>query len=114
MTEDNHRKYKRASMMNSAELMLPGDQRFIEVFVVNVSYGGVGMYIPRKVKEGTAVTLKILFSEGRSERVSEAVAGTVRWCSPMGSWFGLGIEFKYLNPREHSMLLKFLEQAPAV
>jgi hypothetical protein len=113
MTVDNPRKYKRASMMNSAELMLPGDQSATEVLVVNVSHGGLGMYIPKPLAEGTETILRILYSEGKSERVAESVSGTVRWCRPMGTWFGVGIEFKYLSPREHAMLLKFLEQTPA-
>ena len=113
MSEDNRRKYKRASMMNSAELILPGDQSATEVLVVNVSFGGIGIYIPKPLAERTGIILRILYSEGKSERVAESVPGTVRWCRPMGTWFGVGIEFKYLNPREHSMLLKFLEQAPA-
>ena len=113
MAEDNRRKYKRAIMMDSEVLMLPGEPCAMEVLVTNVSYGGIGMYIPKPAKEGSEVTLKIIFSEGSSERVAESVSGIVKWCRPMGSWYGVGIEFKYLNPKEHAMLLKFLEQAPA-
>lgn len=114
MVEESPRKYKRAIMMNSALLVPQADQNAIEVLIVNVSYGGIGMYIPKKLVVGTDVTIKILYSEGRPEKLTESVSGTVRWCRPMGSWFGLGVELKHLNPKEHVSLIKFIEQTPGV
>jgi hypothetical protein len=98
-------------MMNNAELMLPGDPNTIEVLVDNVSYCGIGVYIPKSIPEGTDVIIKIIYSQVKAEKVCEVMLGTVRWCHPMGTWFGVGVEFKYLNPKEHGLLCNVLEQS---
>jgi hypothetical protein len=108
---DDHRKYRRISMMNSAELMLPGDSDPIEALVDNVSYGGIGLYIPEQMTEGPDVIVRIVYNEGKPEKFAETIPGTVRWCRPFGTWYGVGIEFKYLSPKEHGRLLNYLDQA---
>ena len=108
---DDHRKYRRINMMNSAEVMLPGDQSGIEALVDNVSYGGIGLYIPSQIAEGTEAIIRIIYNQGKGEKISETLSGTVRWCRPFGTWYGVGIEFKYLNPKEHGRLLNYLDQA---
>jgi len=69
------------------------------------------LYIPRQIAEGTDVIIRIIYSEGRPEKFAETILGTVRWCRPFGTWYGVGIEFKYLNPKEHGRLLNYLDQA---
>ena len=106
----NKRKSKRTCMMNSAEIVVPKWDKPVDCFVVNVSYGGIGMYVPQQIPEGTDVAVRIIYNEGNGRRIIETLLGTSRWCRPMGSWFGLGIEFKYLNPKDHGRLLNFLAQ----
>jgi hypothetical protein len=110
MRQDNRRKYQRASMMGRLRLMQPDDQFITEAYVDNVGLGGMGLYSLKPVEANCEVVLKIFYMDGSGEKAPEIISGVVRWCRPIGTWFGVGVEFKPLDPEKHSMLLNFLEQ----
>ena len=79
----------------------------IEAYIINISCGGLGMYVKESF-EGrvqTAISLRV----GMGKRVTETVWGQVTWKKPVGSSYAIGISFEGLNPEDHRVLLSFLD-----
>ena len=79
--------------------------------VVNLSYGGIGVLVKNPLQGRVQIILyhNIGFSQG--QQVPEAVWGKVTWQKKVGSKYALGISFYGLNPKEHKLLLSFLDRA---
>ena len=97
-------------MMARLELEFEGDPAVLEAYANNVSYGGMGLYCRKPLPVGQEVWAKIDFINARTQQQWEAIAGTIRWCRPVGFWFAAGLEFKRLDRDEHAILVSFLEQ----
>ena len=106
----NKRKYARASMSASVELTLEGHYR-LEGYVVNVSFGGMGLYTQKIILVGTEIQIKISFVDGTGIELFEVLSGTVMWNRPVGQWYGMGIQFKCVDPVKHLMLIGYLAMA---
>jgi len=109
-TVTNKRKYDRASMLASLELILEGGY-CLEGYAVNASFGGIGLYSPKALLVGTKIQIKITFVDGTGIELFEVISGTVVWCKPAGQLYSMGIEFINLDPVEHGMFKRYLEMA---
>lgn len=105
------RKKKRISMI-AAALVRPSSTGIpIEAQIINVSYGGVGIYIKEPVQGRVQIVISL--KVGPDREVAQTVWGNVIWKEPVGSSYAIGISFEELNHRDHSLLLSFLEKASA-
>jgi c-di-GMP-binding flagellar brake protein YcgR len=111
MAPDQHvANHKRVSLIEAASVVSPSLSRSpIEAQIINVSYGGMGIYV-KKPLEGF-VEISIILRVGESKEVAETVAGQVMWKRRVGSMYAIGVSFKELNPKDHSRLISYLEQA---
>jgi len=107
MSEAYQRKKKRVSMVAAAVVRQSPSYSPIEAYIINISYGGLGMYVknPLDGRVQTAISLSV----GTGKRVTETVWGHVTWKKPVGSSYAIGISIEGLNPQDHRMLLSHLE-----
>ena len=101
------RKYRRASMIGLVEVRKNPTDPPLEAYAVNISYGGMAVY--SKDPLSGQVYVKLYFVDGTGKKVDETVAGQVVWQEYVGSWYAVGVQFKGLNPQNHSMTLGFLK-----
>jgi c-di-GMP-binding flagellar brake protein YcgR len=102
------RKYARVSMIASAEVKREGDDSLLYGLTVNISMGGVGIYVKEPLSG--RIQAKIYFSYSTGEDVGITVDGTVAWQKRVEGWYSVGIQFDGLNPHDHAVIYKFLEQ----
>ena len=107
MSEADQRKKKRVSMIAAAVIRPSPSGPPIEAYIINISYGGLGLYVkePLEGRVQTAISLRV----GTGKRVTETVWGHVTWKKPVGSSYAVGISFEGLNPQDHKTLLSYLE-----
>lgn len=107
MGKPNQRQKDRISMFAAAVVRNSPSSPPVEAYIVNISYGGLGMYVkkPLQGRVQTALNLSI----GKSKRVTETIWGQVTWVKPVGTSYAVGISFEGLNPKDHGVLLSFLE-----
>lgn len=98
-------------MHNQVGVQFPGDTTWMEAKAINISYGGIGLYLSKRLLVGQEVLIRIAFLSANDVVEFETVAGTVRWCRAQGFGFATRIKFQDLDPDEHSKLVAFLEEA---
>jgi len=107
MSKDDQRKKKRVNMIAAAVVRPSPSGPPIEAYIINISHGGLGMYVkePLDGRVQTTINLRV----GTNKRVTETVWGHVTWKKPVGLSYAIGISFEGLNPKDHGVLLSFLE-----
>jgi hypothetical protein len=80
-----------------------------EGYLINVSYGGIGLYIKSPISGQAQVALD--FIDRTDQRIVEKISGRVVWSKPAGLMYAHGISFDGLNPKHHKLLLSFLDRA---
>ncbi len=108
MGKSDHRKKKRITMVAAAVVRPKLLEQGIEAYIINISYGGVGLYVKEAFEGRVQVTLSL--SVGSGKRVSESVWGEVSWKKPVGVSYAIGIAFEDLNMKDHPNLLAFLDE----
>jgi len=103
------RKYKRASMIGLVEVRKDPNDPPQEAYAINISYGGLALYIKQPLMG--KVTAKLYFGDGTGKKIGETVVGQVVWQEKTGSWYAIGLQFEDLNPQDHSMILGFLKSS---
>ncbi|MBI4716091.1 MAG: PilZ domain-containing protein, partial [Nitrospirae bacterium] len=76
-----------------ARLTLPGEKKSQEVYITNVSRGGIGLYLNNAVKAGISLTLSFPFPDVSGEKENQTRTGTVVWCKRFGAVYAAGIKF---------------------
>lgn len=88
------RKFRRLSIMGLARLVLPGERKSQEVYVANVSRGGVGVYYNKALKLNMPVTITVPFPHPETgQHVEQTRTGIVLWCKRCGGVYAMGIKF---------------------
>jgi c-di-GMP-binding flagellar brake protein YcgR len=77
--------------------------------IINISYGGVGIYVKESLKGWVQITIKLRVSGDKW--VAETVCGHVAWKKRIGSMYAIGISFIDLDPKDHRHIVSFLRQA---
>jgi hypothetical protein len=105
MTE--RRKYRRASIIGLVEIRKDPKGSFVEAYAINISYGGLAVYSKNPLTG--QVYVKLYFGDGTGKKIDETAVAQVAWQERVGSWYAVGLQFKGLNPQDHSMTLGFLK-----
>ena len=106
------KKKKRVPIISEAVIMADSKGPLIEGYLINISYGGAGIYAKEPLDGRVQMAISLIDSSGK--KVVEAVWGRVTWKKSIGLMYALGISFEGLNPKSHTMLLSFLERATTV
>lgn len=101
------RKYKRASLIGLVEVRRNPTDPPVEAHAINISYGGLAIYIEKSLTG--RVEMRLFYGDGTGKWIDETVSGQVMWQQKVGTWYATGIQFDELNPQDHSMTLGFLE-----
>jgi c-di-GMP-binding flagellar brake protein YcgR len=101
------RKYRRASIIGLVEIRKDPEGSFTEAYAINISYGGLAVYSKNPLTG--RVYVKLYFGDGTGKKIDETVVAQVVWQESVGSWYAVGLQFKGLNPQDHSMTLGFLK-----
>jgi hypothetical protein len=107
MTE--RRKYKRPSLIGLVEIRKEMGNPPLEAYAINISYGGLAVYIKNPLTGKVYVTL--YFGDGTGKKLDETIIAKVVWQEKTGSWYALGLRFEELNLQDHSMILGFLKSS---
>src|SRR3972149_6472439 len=81
----SRRKNRRLTIMGMGSLKVEGDRKPQEVYIANISKGGVGIYIHKPLKVGTGVFITFKQKDIESEKVVEYQPHTIASCSRCGS-----------------------------
>jgi hypothetical protein len=106
MSTSDQRKKSRISMVATAVVTQSPPQPPTAGYVINISYGGVGLYVKDPVRGRVQTTINL--HVGR-KRIPVTVSGHVTWEKTVGLLYAVGISFEGLNPQDHYVLLSFLE-----
>ncbi len=98
-------------MMTMLIVAYGGRSASIEAYSQNVSYRGMGFYSVSPVTVGKGVHIKIYYTPESDRGLIETIDGIVRWCKPVGQWYGAGIEFEDINPDKQPLLFSYIESA---
>jgi hypothetical protein len=101
----------RANMMTALMVEYPGLSNPMAGVSHNVSFGGMGFYCEALIPSGTEVSLRICYSPENDFNFSEMVKGTVKWCKRIGKWYGVGVQFKDLDPQNQPLLYSYIDSA---
>ena len=110
MKKNENRKKERVPVIASAFVVNPNQLGSpIEACIVNLSYGGVGLYVREPLEGRVQVAISLGFE--KDKHVAEMVWGHVCWKGRLpGSWWVVGISFEGLNPKDHGRLLAYLDR----
>jgi len=102
----NRRQTLRMTVMGIVRVSLPGDSRTIEAYLANISRGGVGIYLHRKVRVGQKLRFTVrLKSESDRE---EEVGAEVTWVSRAGDLYMVGVQFERLPKDQYQAVMNNL------
>jgi hypothetical protein len=110
MADNENRKKRRIPVIASAFVVHPSPVKGpVEGYIVNISYGGLGLYFKEPLEGRVQVAISIGMDEEKP--VAELVWGQVCWKGrlPGSSWV-IGISFEGLNPKDHGRLLSYLDE----
>src|SRR3989304_8314837 len=110
MKKNENRKKERVPILATAYVANPNHLSSpIEAYIVNLSYGGVGLYVKEPLEGRVQVAISL--GVDKEKHVAEMVWGHVCWKGRlMGSSWVVGISFEGLNPKDHARLLSYLER----
>ncbi len=110
MKKNENRKKERVPVIASAFVVNPHHLSSpVEAYIVNLSYGGVGLYVKEPLEGRVQVAISL--GVDKDTHVAEMVWGHVCWKGRLiGSSWVVGISFEGLNPKDHGRLLSYLEQ----
>lgn len=87
------RKIRRLTIVGIGSLRLKGEKKNQEVYLVNISKGGMGIYLHKPLKVGTEVSITFTHRDIEGERRFEDQPATIVWCSRFSSVYAAGIKF---------------------
>ncbi len=104
------RKQDRVPVIAAAFIVSPNQLSSpIEAYIVNISYGGVGVHVKEPLEGRVQVAISLGIDQDK--HVAEMVWGNVCWQGRLiGSSWVVGISFEGLNPKDHGRLLSYLER----
>lgn len=102
------RKHKRLTVMGLIHAILPGESRTREVYLSNISRGGIGIYLHREVKTGQKIALVLTFQNERYGEREEKITLRVCWSSRIGRLYMAGLKFSRLTDERYKEILKAL------
>ena len=89
----SRRKNRRLTIMGMGSLKVEGDRKAQEVYIANISKGGVGIYIHKPLKVGKDVHISFTQRDIEGESSVEEQPATIAWCSRCGSVYAAGLRF---------------------
>jgi PilZ domain len=107
MSKSDQRKKRRISVVATAVVRQGPSGPPVEAYLVNISYGGVGLYVKDPLQGRVHATINLRV--GAKKRIPVTVSGRVTWTKSVGMMYAVGISFEGLNPKDHGALLSFLE-----
>ena len=107
----NYRKYKRHPFLATVKLINLETKEATEAYTINISYGGLAVYVQKPIPEKGRVQVWIPFTDSTGKPLEEAVEGTVRWIRQYKDFYGIGIEFVEVNRKNHQIVLNFIQEA---
>ncbi len=106
MSKSDQRKKRRISLIATAVVRQSPSGPPTEAYVINISYGGVGLYVKDSLQGRVQTTINLRV--GANKRVPVTVWGQVTWKKSVGMMYAVGISFEGLNPKNHRVLLSYL------
>jgi diguanylate cyclase (GGDEF)-like protein len=107
----NYRKYSRFPFLAPVKLIDQETKESTMAYTINISYGGLGMYIQKPIAEKQRVQVLIPLTDPNGKLREERVEGMVRWVRQIHDHYGFGIEFEELNIKDHPLTLNFIREA---
>jgi hypothetical protein len=102
------KKGNRIRIMGSAEVRREDNPSVLHALTANISYGGLGLSLRESIQGH--VQINLFFGDRSGKDIGELVDGKVIWQKSMRGWCAAGIQFDFLNPMNHPITLKFLDQ----
>jgi hypothetical protein len=87
------RRYRRLTIMGLGRLTLDGETRSQEVYIANVSRGGIGLYLNKAVKAEARLTVSFPYTDADGDLSDQTRTGGVVWCKRFGGVYAVGIKF---------------------
>ncbi len=107
----NYRKHQRYPFLTTVKLIHQESKHSTVGYTINISYGGMAMYVQKPVAEESQVEVWVPFIDSTGKPHGESVKGTVRWVRQFNDHYGVGLEFEELNRRDHPIILNFIQEA---
>lgn len=102
------RKHKRIILLGRVDIQDEQREVVLNGYAINVSKGGVAIYIDKPFDINTRLSLTIFFREELSEK-GETVQGRVRWIKPVGDLYAMGLQFIEVSKETHPLIFSYIE-----
>ena len=89
----SRRKNRRLTIMGMGSLKVEGDRKTQEVYIANISKGGVGIYMHKPLKVGIGVHISFTQRDIEGDTSFDEQPATIAWCSRCGSVYAAGLRF---------------------
>lgn len=90
------RKLKRPYILAKVKIKPVKGGPSMEAMAINMSRGGIGVYIKRPLKKEQQVVVKLIFFDGKGFKTTEDTPAKVRWILEFGGQYAAGIRFDNL------------------
>lgn len=88
----------------------PEKGRGINAYAINLSEGGIGVYLHKPLTKGEKFCVSIEYENGRGSITTEPMCGIVSWSCKVGSNYAAGIEFENeIDDSTYPVLQKCIE-----
>ncbi len=104
------RRHKRGYFIAEVRVRSREGGTWISGATVNISEGGIGMYLKRGVEKGKEVIVKMTVLVGNKLMVTEEIPAKVRWVQPVGRHYAVGIRFtRKISKKEFPVTYRCIE-----
>lgn len=110
MTEK--RGFKRRYIIAEAKIKSLKSSSWINTMLINISRGGMAVYLRKPLKAGEKVTVKIAFIKDNELWISREINGTIRWAQQIRNNYAAGVMFdEIVNKKNFPDIWNCLEYA---
>lgn len=106
--KDDRRKSKRVLITATAEVSDLSGNMAQEGYVMNISSGGVGLFLKSPIQVGSPVEVKLSFYATTGIRDVRQIRGYVKRVELFSNVYNTGIEFEPLDPGKDQDLISYL------
>lgn len=94
--------------MGLIRVTLSGESKSQEAYLANISRGGIGIYLHKKVQMGQKLWVTVRLNDREGQEVEEQIGAHVSWSNPIGDLCMAGLQFEKMSREKYSAVLKSL------
>ncbi len=100
------RRHPRLSIMGLVRVTLSGEPKSREAYLANISWGGIGIYLHKKVQAGQKLRITVQLKNREGQEEEDQIGAHVSWSNPIGDLCMAGLQFEEMTKEKYAAVLK--------